>query len=152
MTCNSILTWFGNSCRTGECPISNILGLSRLNALADPLYMEPNGIQVFLYYRERRSRHNPDHLCRPSFGSNHACWPAPPAPSWWWHVRTDPHPLETGAVAVLSRPWFFQSILMSFASQGSHLAITYYNFRDPSSSKSGHFAVHSLFVYLRFTV
>ena len=26
MTYNSILTWFGNSCREGECPTLNILG------------------------------------------------------------------------------------------------------------------------------
>jgi hypothetical protein len=64
--------------------------------------MEPSRTQVLCYNRERRTRPNPDDLCRPGFDFDHAGWRAPPAPSWWRHVWSDPHPLETGAVAVLS--------------------------------------------------
>ena len=77
-------------------------GLSQLNPFVAPLYMEPNSTQVFCYNRERRTWPNPGDLCRLGLDSNHARWPAPPAPSWWWHVWSDPHPMETGAVAVLS--------------------------------------------------
>jgi hypothetical protein len=64
--------------------------------------MEPTGSQVFVYFgREKRTRPNSDDFCRPDLDSNHACWPAASAPSWWWHVWSDPHPLETGMVTVL---------------------------------------------------
>jgi hypothetical protein len=101
-------------------------GLSRFNAFVAPLYMEPNSTEVCFCYRERRTRHNYDNLCRPVLTSNHACWPDPPAPSWWWHVWSDPHPLETGVV-VFRLAVILQLILMSFASQGSHLANTCYS-------------------------
>ena len=78
-------------------------GFSRPNLSVAPLYMEPTRTQLFdCYSREWRARLNPDDLCQPGLDSFHACWPAPPAPSWWWHVWSDPHPLETGMVAVLS--------------------------------------------------
>ena len=64
--------------------------------------MEPTSTQVFEFFRQTHIRHNPDDLCRLGLDSNHAFWPAPPAPSWRWHIWTDPHPLETGVVAVLS--------------------------------------------------
>jgi hypothetical protein len=41
---------------------------------------------------------------------------------------------------------------MSFASLGSHSAITCYSYPGPASSKSGYFGVHSLLVYPRFIV
>ena len=77
-------------------------GHSRLNTFVAPLYMEPIRTQVFCYNREGHSRPNPGDLCRPGFDFDHACWPVRPAPSWLRHVWSDPHPLETGAVAVLS--------------------------------------------------
>lgn len=64
--------------------------------------MEPSNTQLFVYYnREKLTRLSPDDLCRPVLDSNHACRLVPPAPSWWWHVWSDAHPLETGVVAVL---------------------------------------------------
>jgi hypothetical protein len=78
------------------------LGLSRLNPFVAPLYMEPTSSQVFVCYsRETSTRPSPGDLCRLDLDFNHACWPVPPAPSWWWHVWSDPHPLETGMVVVL---------------------------------------------------
>ena len=79
----------------------NILGLFRLNAFLAPFYMEPSSTAVFEYCREARIWHNPDDLCRPDLDFNYAFWPAPPAPPWWWHIWTDPHPLETGMFVVL---------------------------------------------------
>jgi hypothetical protein len=40
---------------------------------------------------------------------------------------------------------------MTFASQGSRLAITCHTFWDPTSCESGYFSVHFLLDYLRFT-
>jgi hypothetical protein len=78
-------------------------GLSRLNAFVAPLYMEPSSTELFVCYnRGKRTRPSPDNLCRPDLDSNHACWPDPPAPSWWLHVWSDPHSLATGVVAVPS--------------------------------------------------
>jgi hypothetical protein len=78
-------------------------GLSRLNPFVGPLYMEPTSTQVFDYYnRENCARPNPDDLCGPGLDSNHAYWPTHPAPRWWCHVWSDPHPLETGVVEILS--------------------------------------------------
>ena len=79
-----------------------ILG-SQLNPFVVPLYMEPTSNQVFLSCnREQSARPSPDDVCRSGLDLDHACWPAPPAPSWWWQVWSDPHPLETGVEAVLS--------------------------------------------------
>ena len=77
--------------------------LSLINAFVGPLHMGPTSTQLFVCYdRENHTRPRPDDLCRPDLDFNHACWLVPPAPSWWWHVWSDPNPLETGAVLVLS--------------------------------------------------
>ena len=77
-------------------------GFSRLNFFIAPLYMEPTSTEMFVFCRrESRTQPNPNDLCRPGPDSNHACWPASPAPSWRWYVWSDPYPLETGLVVVL---------------------------------------------------
>jgi hypothetical protein len=74
-----------------------------LKASAAPFKMGPSTTQLFVRYdRERPSRTDPHGLCRPDLASNHACWPAPRSPWWWWHVWSDSHPLETGVMAVLA--------------------------------------------------